>query len=85
MKLKENTLTRQNVMRVKKEIISSLKAGDAVLDLSTLETVDSTAVSLLLGFTREAQKAGLQPKLIDVPAKIKALIKLYGVGELLES
>lgn len=50
------------------------------IDLSAVQHVDSSAVAMLLGLS---QTLGRTPKLTHLPAKLQALIDLYGLGEML--
>lgn len=54
-----------------------------VVDFSQLGTVDSSAVSLMLAWLREAQRNNTQLKFANVPDNLFSLANLYGVAELL--
>jgi phospholipid transport system transporter-binding protein len=56
----------------------------AVVDASALQTLDSSAIAVLLETRRRAQLGGLGFELRAAPPKLLALARLYGVGELLE-
>jgi phospholipid transport system transporter-binding protein len=59
-------------------------AGNNLLvDFSQLEKVDSSAVSLMLVWIREARRNKLSLSFIHVPDNLMSLAKLYGVAELL--
>ncbi len=58
--------------------------GDQVtVDLAGVTEVDSTAVSLLLEWRRQAQRAHRTIRYINLPANLKSLAELYGVTGLL--
>ncbi len=60
------------------------KVGSEMLvDLARLEKVDSSAVSLMLIWLREAQRNKINLRFTNVPDNLLSLTKLYGVAELL--
>lgn len=60
------------------------KANDnMVIDFSQIEKVDSSAVSLMLVWLREAQRSKVNLRFTHVPGNLMSLAKLYGVAELL--
>ncbi len=65
-----------------------LQAGNKVssemlIDFAQLEKVDSAAVSIMLGWLREAQRNKVSLRFVNVPGNLLSLAKLYGVDELL--
>jgi phospholipid transport system transporter-binding protein len=60
-------------------------AGDTSLevDMSAVEAVDSSAVSLMLNWLREAQRDNVHLFFSHVPDNLLSLARLYGVEELL--
>lgn len=58
-------------------------SGEMVVDFAKLEKVDSSAVSLMLAWLREAQRNQVNLRFIHVPDNLMSLAKLYGVAELL--
>ncbi len=56
---------------------------EVVIDLAQVETVDSAAVSLLLGWLREARRGNVNLCFAHVPENVISLAKLYGVLDLL--
>lgn len=58
-------------------------ASTLVVDFAQLGTVDSSAVSLMLAWLREAQRSNTQLKFANVPENLISLANLYGVAELL--
>ncbi|HQS57284.1 MAG: hypothetical protein B7Y56_00045 [Gallionellales bacterium 35-53-114] len=57
--------------------------SNTVVDFAQLEKVDSSAVSLMLVWLREAQRNKIDLRFANVPANLMSLAKLYGVAELL--
>ncbi len=53
------------------------------IDFAQLDKVDSSAVSLMLAWLREAQRNNVTIRFANVPANLMSLSKLYGVSELL--
>ena len=79
----QGPITMQNVTAVLAES-ARLFAGEHVLvDLSGVTEVDSSAVSLLLEWRREAAKANRRIDYANVPANLKSLAELYGVSHLI--
>jgi phospholipid transport system transporter-binding protein len=61
-----------------------LFAGAQVtVDLAGVTEVDSSALSLLLEWRREASRGGRQIRFVNLPVNLQSLAKLYGVTELL--
>lgn len=54
-----------------------------VIDLAKLEKVDSSAVSVMLVWMRDAQRNKVTLRFANVPDNLMSLAKLYGVAELL--
>jgi len=61
----------------------SQSGNDLLIDFAQLEKVDSSAVSLMLVWLREAQRSRINLRFANVPANLMSLAKLYGVAELL--
>lgn len=55
-----------------------------VVDLSQLEEVDSSAVSLVLEWLREAQRNQRKLRFTRLPDNLKSLATLYGVLDLIQ-
>ena len=56
---------------------------NVVVDLAQVEAVDSAAVSLLLGWLREARRGNVNLCYAHLPENLSSLAKLYGVLDLL--
>ena len=63
--------------------LQHLAAADLLVDFSGVEAVDSSAVSMLLGWTRAAQKQGRNLRVKNMSADLTSLAHLYGVDEML--
>jgi phospholipid transport system transporter-binding protein len=60
-------------------------AADAtpVLDATGVQTVDTSAIAVLLDCQRTAAAAGKRLQVVGLPAKLTQLAKLYGVDALI--
>ena len=56
--------------------------GELVVDLAAVTEVDSSALSLLFEWRREARKRNAQISFRSLPSSLQSLAKLYGVSEL---
>jgi len=63
---------------------SRFVAGDKlVVDLAQVEAVDSSAVSVLLQWSRHARENGVQLSFVNLPPNLRSLVNLYDVAEVL--
>lgn len=76
-------VTLANVNAVLDEGRRTLTASEVTVDLSGVTEVDSTCVSLLLEWRREAQRNKRTIRYTNLPHNLKSLMALYGVSELL--
>lgn len=58
-------------------------AASLVVDLAQVAEVDSSAVSLMLSWLREAQRNNVNLCFSHVPDNLLSLARLYGVAEIL--
>jgi phospholipid transport system transporter-binding protein len=58
-------------------------AADRVLNLSEVGAVDSSALAVLLSWTRTARAAGRKLQIVEPPAACVSLARLYGVSPIL--
>lgn len=72
-----------NVVSVLAEGNGLFTASRVTVDLARVTEVDSSAVSLLLEWRREAARHGRSIRFLNLPDNLKSLAKLYGVTELL--
>lgn len=63
--------------------VQHLTSGNFLVDFSKVEAVDSAAVSLLLGWSRAAQRSQRELRVVGLPADLLSLARLYGVSDLL--
>lgn len=63
--------------------LQHLTSEDLLVDFSLVEAVDSAAVSMLLGWTRAAQRSKRTLRVTGLPDDLLSLARLYGVDELL--
>lgn len=64
--------------------LQSLPAGTQVqLDAAALTHFDSSALAVLLGVRRAAQERQLPLQVVHMPPRLRDLVKVYGVSELL--
>lgn len=65
-------------------LVAALAAEDQpVLDASGLQTLDTSAIAVLLECRRVAQAAGKTLQVLGAPPKLGQLAKLYGVEGLI--
>ncbi|MGZ3184992.1 MAG: STAS domain-containing protein [Telluria sp.] len=62
---------------------AAIAAGESVFDLGGVKAADSTGVALMLAWQRKAHSVGQRLSFINVPARLRALTRLYGVDALL--
>lgn len=79
----EGPVTADNVLSLLAQGAQQLTAPRMTVDLSGVTEVDSTALSLLLEWRREAIRNGREVRFRNLPASMKSLAELYGVTELL--
>ena len=72
-----------NVITLLAEGKDRFTAPAVSVDLAGVTEVDSTAVSLLLEWRREAARHGCRIEFLNLPGNLTSLAKLYGVTELL--
>ena len=76
-------VTMANVESLLEEGGRQIAGSQVTIDLSSVEEVDSTAVSLLLEWRRQALRDNRTVRYVNLPANLKSLAELYGVTELL--
>lgn len=76
-------LTIETVPALFETGLKHLAGEDLVVDLSQVEAVDSSAVSMLLGWLRAAQRNQRTLCVAAVPEDLLSLARLYGVADLL--
>lgn len=76
-------LTIETVPALFETGLQHLASKDLRVDFSRVESVDSAAVSMLLGWTRAAQRSQRTLYVTGLPDDLLSLARLYGVAELL--
>ena len=76
-------LTIETVTALFETGLQHLGGEDLQLDFSRVESVDSAAVSMLLGWARAAQRTQHQLRVKGLPEDLLSLANLYGVAEML--
>lgn len=61
----------------------AMAEGATAFDLAAVTQVDSSAISLLLSWRREAQRLSKPLDFRNIPESLHSLIRLYGLDELL--
>jgi phospholipid transport system transporter-binding protein len=63
--------------------LQRLNGSGLYADFSSVESVDSAAVSMLLAWTRAAQRGNYKFSVSGLPPDLLSLARLYGVEDLL--
>jgi phospholipid transport system transporter-binding protein len=79
----QGPVTLASVDSLLEEGARNMTAADVTIDLAGVTEVDSTAVSLLLEWRRQAAAASRTVRYVNLPANLRSLAELYGVTELL--
>ncbi len=75
-------LTLATVLSLRDAVQELFAAGDVVVDLKAVTEVDSSALSLLLEWRREAQRRNIHISYRNFPLNLTSLATLYGVNEI---
>ena len=78
-----SALTFVQARKALEEGLRAIASGETVFDLAAVTEVDSTAVATLLAWQRAARARGSALSILNAPASIGTLTRLYGVDELL--
>jgi phospholipid transport system transporter-binding protein len=79
----QGPITVDNVVTLLEQGREHLTSATATIDLSGVTEVDSSALSLLLEWRRDAARSGRAVRFDRLPANLQSLAELYGVTELL--
>lgn len=79
----QGPITMDNVVALLGEGNERFVAAQVTVDLAAVTEVDSTALSLLLEWRREAGRNGRAIRFLNLPANLKSLAELYGVTKLI--
>lgn len=80
----QGRITIDNAHAVLTEGLKLFDRDGLVVDLSGLEEVDSSAVSLMLEWLRAAQRDKRKLGFINLPANLTSLATQYGVLEMIQ-
>jgi len=75
----EGPVTIENVRGVIEEGRRVFSGEDLRVDLGGLENVDSSALSMLLEWMRDAAASGRRVRYLNVPENLASLARVYGV------
>ena len=81
----QGPITLDNVVALLAEGNGRFAAAEVSVDLAGVTEVDSSALSLLLEWRREAGRNGRAIRYLNLPANLRSLAQLYGVTELIGS
>lgn len=73
-------LTAKEVSGLFAEGAPSFEGGECIVDFAGVESIDSTALGLLLSWLRAAQRAQAKLTLTNVPSNLRSLASTYGVA-----
>jgi len=79
----QGPITLDNVESLLGEGKERFTEAQLTVDLAAVTEVDSSALSLLLEWRREAGRNGRVIRFLNLPANLQSLAKLYGVTELI--
>ncbi|HKA39315.1 MAG TPA: STAS domain-containing protein [Burkholderiales bacterium] len=79
----QGPVTVDNVVSLLEQGREQLASASTTIDLSGVTEVDSSALSLLLEWRRDAARNGRALRFARLPANLQSLAQLYGVTELL--
>ncbi len=79
----DGNLTLEVIPKLFEEGLAHLGVGALRVDFSQVEAVDSSAISMLLGWQRAAQQGRNELSVTGLPDDLLSLARLYGVEELL--
>jgi phospholipid transport system transporter-binding protein len=80
----QGRITIANANALLSEGLKMFVRDGLVVDLSQLEEVDSSAVSLVLEWLREAQRNQRKLRFANLPDNLKSLATLYSVLDLIQ-
>jgi phospholipid transport system transporter-binding protein len=76
-------MTLENVNALLNETSSAFTSDNMQVDLSSVSEVDSTAVSLLFEWLRQARARNTSLVFVNVPPNLVSIATLYGVLDLI--
>ncbi|SCY67654.1 phospholipid transport system transporter-binding protein [Nitrosospira sp. Nl5] len=79
----KGSVTIHNVVALVERGIALFNRDDLIIDLAQVTEVDSSAVSMLLEWQREARRRNCRIRFANAPQNLKGLAQLYGVSGLI--
>jgi phospholipid transport system transporter-binding protein len=79
----EGCLTLNEAGSILREGTSAMTEGVTVIDLASVTQVDSSALSLILSWRREAQRLSHPLSFRNIPDSLLSLTRLYGLDDLI--
>jgi len=76
-------LTYHNVSPLLEKIKNQTWVSPIGIDFKSVEEIDTSLISVIFEFQREAKKNNSSCTLINIPDNLKVLAKLYGVEQYL--
>jgi phospholipid transport system transporter-binding protein len=76
-------LTMDSIGTLFAEAMQAPEGKDWIVDLAQVEVADSSAVSMLLSWLRNAQRHDAKLTFVNVPDNLRSLADLYGVADAL--
>lgn len=77
------TVTMSTAAGVLKTCADAIRQGARIIDFHQVNEMDSAVLGLMIECRREAERAGVALRCINLPANLKSLATLYGVLDLL--
>jgi len=72
-----------NVLQWREQGLREIDRDGMVVDLGGLEEADSSAISLLFEWQREARARGFALRFANLPENLRSLAEVYGVLDLI--
>ena len=70
-------------LKVGRDALAAMPAGDAVFDLGQVSIVDSAALAIVFAWLRDAKAAQRKLRFVRLTQQLLSLAAVYGVSELL--
>jgi phospholipid transport system transporter-binding protein len=77
----EGSITIDNVVAITQHGVTLFEENSLDIDLANVAEVDSSIVSMLLEWLREAKRKNIRLRFINIPESVTSLMQLYGVSE----
>lgn len=77
----EGSITIDNVVAITQHGVTLFEENSLDIDLASVAEVDSSIVSMLLEWLREAKRKNIRLRFINIPESVTSLMQLYGVSE----